>query len=164
MGREQLRYLTVTFWGFDGASHTGELIVHARVADDIVEVFGRIHEARFPVEEMRVVRADEIDEPPTGDGNNTTGFVCRPATGSTTAWSAHAFGLAVDVNPFHNPYQKGDWVLPELAAAYLDRADVRDGMIFEAGPVARAFRDIGWGWGGDFRTLVDWMHFSESGH
>ncbi len=163
VGRDDLRYVTLTFWGFDRAPHTGELIVHARVADDIIEAFRRIYEARVPIEEMRVVRADEIGRPPTGDGNNTSAFVCRPTAGSTTSWSEHAFGLAVDINPFQNPYEKGGWVLPELAAAYLDRTLVREGMIFEGDAVVTAFAAIGWGWGGEFRTLVDWMHFSASG-
>ena len=30
-------------------------------------------------------------------------------------------GLAVDLNPFQNPYRRGDLVLPELASADLDR-------------------------------------------
>ncbi len=159
---EDLRYVTVSFWGFDERAHTGELIVNATVADDIVEVFRRLWESRFPIEEMRVVRAEELDFPPTGDGNNTTAFVCRPIRGGAT-WSQHAYGLAVDVNPFHNPYLKGDRVLPELATAYLDRTDVRPGMVFAGDPVGTAFADIGWAWGGDFRTLADYMHFSSTG-
>ena len=72
---DDLRYLTVSFWGFDRTRHTGELLVNAAVADDIVTVFRRLHRARFPIEEMRVVDAPELDLPPTGDGNNTTAFV-----------------------------------------------------------------------------------------
>ena len=56
------------------------------------------------------------DLAPTGDGNNTSAFVCRPTRGATT-WSAHAYGLAVDVNPFCNPYLKGALVLPKPPAA-----------------------------------------------
>ena len=53
---------------------------------------------------------------PPGDGNNTAAFVCRTAR-KQIRWSAHAYGLAVDVNPFQNPYRRGDLVLPELASA-----------------------------------------------
>ena len=108
---------------------------------------------------MRVVRAEELDAPPTGDGNNTASFVCRRTTGGTS-WSQHAYGLAIDVNPFHNPYERDGRVLPELATAYLDRTEVRPGMILEDDSVVAAFAAIGWGWGGDFRSLVDYMHFS----
>jgi hypothetical protein len=159
---EGLRYLTVAFHGFDGGVHTGELIVAAEVADDVVAAFGDLFAAGFPIEEMRVVEAAELTAPPTGDDNNTTAFVCRPATG-LTRWSAHALGLAVDVNPFQNPYSKGDLVLPELASAYLDRDRDLPGMIVDGGPVVAAFERIGWTWGGRWRSPVDRHHFSQTG-
>ncbi len=159
---EELAYLTVSHYGFDQRFHTGEIIVNASVAEQIVEVFRKLHVARFPIEQMRVITAEEIDAHPTGDWNDTTSFVCRPAVGSGS-WSQHAYGLAIDVNPFHNPYLKGDLVLPELASAYLERDDVRPGMIVEGDVVTRAFAEIGWGWGGHWSTLKDWMHFSQSG-
>lgn len=158
----ELRYVTVSFRGFDGRAHTGELLVHARVADDLVAVFRDLFTARFPIEEMRVVDRPELDAPPTGDGNNTTAFVCRPAVG-LTRWSAHAYGLAVDVNPFHNPYRRGDLVLPELASSYLDRGNVRPGMLLDGGPAVAAFERIGWRWGGRWRSPLDLQHFSETG-
>jgi hypothetical protein len=157
-----LRYVTVSFRGFDGLPHTGELIVAARVADDVAAVFGELYAAGFPIEEMRVVEPAELTAPPTGDDNNTTAFVCRPAVGSTR-WSAHALGLAVDVNPFQNPYSKGDLVLPELATAYLDRDRDLPGMISGGGPVVAAFERIGWKWGGRWTSPVDRHHFSQTG-
>ncbi len=55
-------------------------------------------------------------------------------------------------------------MLPELASAYLDRADVRPGMIVSRDVVNGAFAAIGWGWGGHWRSLKDWMHFSQNGN
>jgi hypothetical protein len=159
---DELSYLTVTHVGFDGESHTGEMIVNASVASDVAGVFGKLYEARFPIEQMRVITAEEVDDHPTGDWNETTSFVCRPAVGSTS-WSYHAYGLAIDVNPFHNPYLKGDLVIPELASAYVDREDLRTGMIVPGDVVTGAFADIGWEWGGNWRSLKDWMHFSSTG-
>jgi hypothetical protein len=153
----------VTFVGFDDRTHTGELVVHGSVADDIVAVFSALHAARFPLEEVRVIAREELTAPATGDGNVTTAFVCRPAVGSTR-WSEHASGLAVDINPFHNPYVRGDLVIPELAGAYVDRTVVRPGMVLPGGPVTVAFRSIGWTWGGDWTgAATDPMHFSRSG-
>lgn len=159
---DDLVYLTLSHFGFDGDLHTGEMIVHATVAEEVTEVFRRLHEARFPVEQMRVIASSEIDTHPTGDSNDTTAFVCRPAVGSSS-WSQHAYGLAIDINPFHNPYVKGDLVLPELASSYVDRDDIRPGMIREGDVVTEAFDSIGWGWGGRWSSLLDWMHFSRSG-
>ncbi|HAS09029.1 MAG TPA: hypothetical protein DCS55_00680, partial [Acidimicrobiaceae bacterium] len=123
----------------------------------VVAGFAHLHERRFPIEEMRIVEAWELDAPPTGDGNNTTAFVCRPTRGSSS-WSEHAQGRAVDINPFHNPYVKGDLVLPELATAYVDRTEVRPGML-TVDDVA-GFTGAGWGWGGHWRSLQDHMHVS----
>jgi hypothetical protein len=159
---DDLVYITMTFWGFDDRPHTGEMVVNATVADDVVKVFRRMYRARFPIEEMRVRRAGEIDLPPTGDGNNTESFDCRNAT-LRGSWSNHAYGLAIDINPFHNPYRKGDLVVPELAEAYLDRGRHRPGMIQPGDVVTRAFDDIGWGWGGRWTSLDDWQHFSVNG-
>ena len=159
---EDLAYVTVSHMGFDGNYHTGEIIVHASVADGVVEVFRLLHEEQFPIEQMRVITKEEIDAPPTGDWNDTTSFVCRPAVGSN-GWSQHAYGLAIDINPFHNPYLKGDLVLPELASAYTDRENTRPGMVYRDDVVYSAFRDLGWSWGGNWNTLKDWMHFSQSG-
>ena len=162
VGLDELRYVTVSFWGFDGGHHTGDLMVHASAAEDIVEVFSRLHRARFPIEELRVMTAEELNAQPTGDDNLSGVFECRPAVQSDS-WSEHARGLAVNINPFHNPYVRGDAIRPELASAYLDRDNVRPGMITPGDVVTQAFADIGWHWGGNWNTLKDWMHFSPSG-
>ena len=31
------------------------------------------------------------------------------------------------------------------------------------GPLVRAFATVGWEWGGDFTTIKDYQHFSQSG-
>lgn len=162
VGLDDLRYLAVSFWGFDERPHTGELLVNASASDDVVEVFRQLYEHRYPIEEMRVTRPEELDAAPTGDGNNTSAFVCRPSRG-TTSWSEHAYGRAVDVNPFHNPYVRGALVLPELASAYTDRARQRPGMIEPGDVVTAAFAQQGWGWGGAWRASKDYMHFSVNG-
>jgi hypothetical protein len=160
---EGLTYLTMSFYGFDGLSHTGEMLVAAEFADGVVEAFRRLWEARFPIEEMRVQDQAEMDAHPTGDGNVSGSFECRPAVGQSGGWSMHAYGLAVDINPFHNPYTKGEAVAPELASSYIDRSDVRPGMILEGDTAVTAFDEMGWGWGGRWTTAKDWMHFSSNG-
>jgi hypothetical protein len=158
-----LRYLTMSFWGFDGRPHTGEMIVNARVAAGVTKVFGKLFAARFPIEEMRVTSRADLDAAPSGDGNNTNAFVCRPVV-TQSQWSAHAFGLAIDVNPFCNPYVKGNLILPELASSYVDRRNARPGMVFPADVTVRAFAAIGWSWGGDWTSPRDLQHFTATGH
>jgi hypothetical protein len=125
-------------------------------------VFARLYRAHFPIEEMRLVTTADLEAHPTGDGNNTAAFVCRAAR-KQARWSAHAYGLAVDVDPFQNPYRRGDLVLPELASSYLDRARARPGMIRQGDVVTAAFAAIGWTWGGTWQSPKDLMHFSATG-
>ncbi|WP_409182351.1 M15 family metallopeptidase [Amycolatopsis sp. VS8301801F10] len=157
-----LRYVTLSFWGFDHRVHTGELLVRKDAAAAVVKAFSELYAQQFPIEEMRITSPAELGAPPTGDGNDTSAFVCRPMRGQKN-WSAHAYGLAVDVNPFCNPYTKDDLVVPELASAYLDRAKVRPGMVTAGGPVVRAFAAAGWQWGGAWKSPVDRMHFTANG-
>lgn len=157
-----LRYVTVVFRGFDGRAHTGELLVNRTVAAGAVKAFEQLFAAGFPIERMVVASKAEVDAPPTGDGNTTGSYACRPVARGTS-WSEHAYGRAIDVNPFQNPYVKGDVVLPELATAYADRSRVLPGMILPGSAVVKAFAANGFSWGGDYRSLKDWMHFSTTG-
>jgi hypothetical protein len=158
----ELAWLRVTYRGFDDARHSGELLVNGSAAADLVTVFRLLYRARFPIEAMGITTPADLDAAPTGDGNVTGSFACRPVRGGTE-FSQHAYGLAVDLDPFQNPYHNGDVVLPELASSYLDRDRLRPGMITPDGPAVRAFASIGWGWGGDFSSLKDYQHFSANG-
>ena len=157
-----LAWIRLTYWGFDGRRHSGEMLVNGSVGDGLVEVFRKLYRVRFPIESMGIARLEDLDAPPTGDGNVTGSFACRPIRGGTE-FSQHAHGLAVDLNPFQNPYRSGDVVLPELASAYLERDWLRPGMITPDGAAVRAFASIGWEWGGDWSSLKDYQHFSLTG-
>jgi hypothetical protein len=160
---DELAYVRLTFWGFDDRRHTGELLLNRSVARDVVDLFRRLYAARFPLEQLAIASQADLEAAPTGDGNGTGSFVCRPTTGSSSTYSQHAYGLAIDLNPFQNPYTKGDLVLPELASSYLDRDRVRPGMITPDGVAVRAFASIGWTWGGTWQSLKDYQHFSQNG-
>ena len=158
----QLRYLTLGFRGFDGRAHTGELVVAASAAVKTVSAFRALFSQGFPIEQMQLPTTEDLNAAPTGDGNDTAGFVCRAARGQTR-FSAHAYGLAIDVNPFQNPFVRGSLVLPELASSYVARGPVRDGMFEPGSSAVRAFTDEGWTWGGTFSRPKDYQHFSLTG-
>ena len=157
-----LRLVGVTSWGFDGRTRRGELVVHRDVAADTVEVFRQLHAARFPL--RRVVTAERYgaDDDRLMAANATSAYNCRAITGGT-GFSEHAYGRAIDVNPIQNPYVRGTTVEPPAGRDYLDRRTVRPGMVVAGDAVVRAFASVGWGWGGNFRTLKDYQHFSRSG-
>jgi poly-gamma-glutamate synthesis protein (capsule biosynthesis protein) len=96
------------------------------------------------------------------DANNTSAFNCRRATGSSR-WSEHAYGRAIDINPVQNPYVSGSTVLPPRGRKFVDRSRKHPAMIRRRGPVVRAFRDIGWEWGGLWSSVKDYQHFSKTG-
>jgi hypothetical protein len=157
-----LRLLEVSHLGFDGRVHRGQIVVHRSAATAVVEVFRRLYDARFPVQRMVTVDRYGGDDDASMAANNTSAYNCRRTTGGT-GWSEHAYGAALDINPVQNPYVRGDVVAPEAGRAYLDRSDVRPGMVTAGDTVVRAFAAAGWEWGGNFRTLKDYQHFSASG-
>lgn len=162
-----LRHVQVSYWDFDGEVRTGPLIVHEGVSRDILWVFRRLFRARFPIQRILLpprwrppTPADYWDREPTSP---TAAFNCRPATGSTTL-SQHAYGWAIDINPLQNPYVRSDGsTLRHIAEPYRNRSRDRTGMIHDGDVVVRSFAAIGWEWGGHWRTLKDYMHFSLTG-
>lgn len=112
---------------------------------------------------MRVVTNADLSARPTGDGNDTSAFACRAATGRTR-FAAHASGIAIDVDPFQNPLQRRDGlVIPGLAPAYARPSAVRPGMVEPGDVVVRAFGAIGWTRGATFTAPKDTMHVSADG-
>ena len=153
-----LRLITMDHWGFDGQPHRGELVVHKTVADGVVSVFGRLFAARFPILRMERIEHFDGDDDASMAADNTSSFNCREITGGS-GFSVHSWGMAIDINPVENPYIRDGVVLPPASEAYLDRLDVRPGMIVDGDLVVEAFASIGFTWGGDWERLKDYQHF-----
>jgi hypothetical protein len=168
-----LRLLTVRYRGFDNRSHSGSMVVNARVAAPLQRVFAQLYDLRFPIRHMQFgdTYGALKDLPP--DGDFTASFECRqasasPCTGVTTnkttgSWSEHAYGEAIDLNPVENPYVGCGMTRDKTALSFVDRSRVRRGMVTPA--VVAAFASIGWSWGGAWAgSTKDYMHFSINGH
>jgi hypothetical protein len=69
-------------------------------------------------------------------------YNCRPTT-SGGSKSAHSWAAAVDVNPAKNPFSAKAVLITDMPPAF-----------------RKAFKDNGFGWGGDWRSCKDAMHFS----
>jgi hypothetical protein len=159
----ELRTVRLSYWGFDGRAHEGALVVNRRVTTDVVAVFRRLYEARFPIRRMQPVSAYRGSDDASMAADNTSAFNCRRAVGSATgSWSSHAYGLAIDVNPRENPYVLGSRVLPSAGRAYVNRSRARPGMASAAGVLVNAFAARGWEWGGRWNS-PDYQHFSTTG-
>jgi hypothetical protein len=165
-----LRLLTVPYRGFDGRRHTGQLIVNKQAARPLAGVFGELYRLHFPIRHMRLADVYGPSRSRPRDGDVSGSFECRQAVASpcagarrgTGSWSMHAYGLAVDLNPVENPYVGCGRSRDPAARPYRDRSRHRPGMVTPR--VVRAFRSIGWGWGGSWTgNTKDYMHFSASG-
>jgi hypothetical protein len=162
VGPEQLRTIQLSYWNFDGRPQLGRLVVHQRVARDVVTAFRRLYVARFPIRRMVPVSRYRGSDDASMAADNTSGFNCRFVSG-TSRWSMHAYGLAIDVNPVENPYVSRGRVSPPAGNRYLDRSRRRPGMALRGGVLVRAFAAVGWKWGGHWRGSLDYQHFSTTG-
>lgn len=158
-----LRAVEVDHVTADGHPARGVLVVNRAVVDEVVVIFQRLYEARYPITSMRPVDEFGADDDASMAADNTSAFNCRTVTGGS-AWSRHAFGTAIDINPITNPYVRdqagGDrTVLPPAGSAFVDRSAHHPAMIRSGDVVTRAFAAAGWRWGGDYVTLKDHHHF-----
>ncbi|QXJ22965.1 M15 family metallopeptidase [Actinomadura graeca] len=159
-----LRMIEMTYWGMDGKTHPdGRLVVNASAARDLVKVFKRLYDIRYPIRRMEPVDVYKGSDFDSIEAGNTSAFNCRNATGSTS-FSQHAYGLAVDLNTCENPYVYADGhVAHKDCAKYKNRKSRAPGVIHAGDKVVKAFASIGWGWGGEWSGAKDYQHFSSSG-
>lgn len=157
---DDLRYLKVTHWGFDQKRHVGELIVHAQVAEEVLEIFKELYEVEYPIEKMVLVDDYYADDNLSMADNNSSAFNYRLIAG-TNKLSNHAMGLAIDINPLQNPYVSGNSIMPDAGKDYIDRETYQQGMIILDDPCYTAFTSRGWIWGGSWKSIKDYQHFEK---
>lgn len=158
-----LRYLRMLYVGFDGQPHVGEMVVNAQIADTVLEIFRILYDSGYQIEKMRLIDDYGGDDDASCLDNNTSCFNYRVVEGSTNL-SRHAYGMAIDINPFYNPYvtyEDGiENISPEGSEPYADRsADFPHKIGGEGDLCLELFEERGFTWGGDWRTLKDYQHF-----
>lgn len=156
---DDLRIIRMNYWGFDGAVHPdGELMVNKDVAGQLTAAFRTMFDAGFPIRQMQLIEHYGGSDDASMATDNSSAFNCRPITGGG-GFSLHSYGRAIDINTIENPYVKGSVVLPAAGEEFLDRADVRPGMIVAGDPTVAAFAAIGFDWGGSWTSPKDYQHF-----
>ncbi|PRY62678.1 D-alanyl-D-alanine carboxypeptidase-like protein [Knoellia remsis] len=154
---EDLRIIDMTYRGFDGEDHVGQLMVHEDIARDTINAFRVLYREGFPIRRMELIENYGGDDDASMAADNTSAFNCRAITGGTR-YSVHSYGKAIDINTIENPYVKGTLVLPPAGAEFLDRTDVRPGMLVDGSAEVEAFTSRGFDWGGHWTTLKDYQH------
>jgi hypothetical protein len=154
----------MSFWGFDGRPHVGTLVVNRSVSSSVESAFRSMYAARFPLRRLQPVSVYGGSDNRSMVADNTSAFNCRYAVSNgPKSWSMHAYGEAIDINPLENPYRLDGKVLPPAGAPYMDRGNVRPGMIVAGTAPTQAFAAVGWGWGGNWSSTPDYQHFSVNG-
>ncbi len=159
---EDLRYLHVLHVGFDGQSHEGEIVCNKFIAEDLLEIFEALYEAKYPIEKIRLVDEYGADDESSMADNNTSSFNFRFIS-HTTKVSKHGYGLAMDINTLYNPYVKtvnGQLSIePANAVEYVDRSKDFEHKIDENDLAYQLFIAHGFEWGGAWKNSKDYQHF-----
>ncbi|WP_053956769.1 M15 family metallopeptidase [Inediibacterium massiliense] len=159
---DDLAYARVCYVGFDNQDHQGELIVHKKVAKEVVEIFEELYKSKFPIEKIKLIDEYGASDELSMADNNTSAFCFREVTGNNKNLSKHSYGIAIDINPIQNPYIKGKKVAPLQGKQYMNRLHIQKGMIVKDDICYKAFKNRGWTWGGEWKSLKDYQHFEKN--
>lgn len=157
-----LRQVRLRHHDANGNTQLGTIIVHMDAVDTITDAFRAAYTDGFPIYSLTPIHEYHGDDNASMAANNTSAFNCRRVSGSS-AWSEHAYGTAIDINPLWNPYVTKAKVFPHEGRPYTDRTSAKPGMITLDSSLTKAFLKNGWGWGGTWRKTKDYQHFSKSG-
>lgn len=164
---EDLHYVGLRYIDFNGQEQTGELICNKAIAQDMVEIFHELYRNEYRIESVRLIDEYGGDDTASMAENNTSCFNYRVVDG-TTNLSKHAYGLAIDVNPYYNPYvvfhrnaDGSDYISPPGSEIYADRSQSFACKIDENDLCYRLFTAHGFTWGGNWNSTKDYQHFQK---
>ena len=160
--RKRQRLVTVKYYSSDKLIHRGQLVIDVDLKNDIKKVFALTLKEHFPIYSVIPISAKRFrkdnrwDDELSMGANNTSAFNYREITGGGRL-SNHAYGRAIDINTFFNPYIKGNIILPR-GATYDPKIE---GTFTADNPIVREFIRLGWDWGGNWTSPKDYQHFEK---
>jgi len=155
---DSLSMIDVYYCSFDGLRHQGQILVDAKLEDDIYEIFELIDRLRFPVGKVIPIVSYRWEDNDSMADNNSSAFNFR-VIADTNKLSLHSFGRAVDINPLQNPVIYPNGIIAPAGAVYRPG----DSGTFSANhPVVDEFIKRGWHWGGNFNQPKDYHHFEKT--
>lgn len=165
--KEDLVYMKIKHYGFDGELHVGELVVNEKIASAVEQVFTGLLDLKYPIEKIRLIDEYDAKDEASMTDNNTSAFCYRTIAGKDKL-SKHALGLAIDINPLYNPcitFNKDGSIKkvePEAGRAYIERDASDPRRIKKGSGIYKLFIENGFIWGGDWNSLKDYQHFEYS--
>ena len=165
---DDLNYVGLKYIDCEGKEQTGELICNKAVAQDMTEIFYELYRNEYRLERVRLIDEYGGDDTASMADNNTSCFNYRVVDG-TSNLSKHAYGLAIDVNPYYNPYvvfqrnaDGSDYISPPGSEVYADRSQSFAYKIDENDLCYRLFTEHGFTWGGNWNSTKDYQHFQKT--
>ena len=160
VGLDKLSYIQLTYWDFKGKERVGELIVNSAISSKVCRVFEALYSSGYSIRQMRLVSDFKANDDASMRADNTSAFNCRLMTGSKSKWSNHSYGLAIDLNPFENPYiSKSGKVSPKEASKFAKREHFNRALLLKDDVAVKAFLNDGFIWGGNWHSVKDYQHF-----
>lgn len=158
-GPEDLRALEINHINYKGRIRRGRIVVATTALPTVRKALKRAFKADFRIRRMIPVDHYGGSDDRSMRADNTSAYACRPLPSG--AWSRHAYGDAIDINPRRNPHLLTP-LAPPNGRRFVDRTPLRPGMIGRNSVVTRVFLRNGWGWGAVYRS-PDYQHFSSTG-
>ena len=179
---DDLSYLTIPYYDFEGNTKQGHMVVNAKLADEVLLIFEELYKIKYPIEKMDIIDNYTGSKNKTGskldyasiDANNTSAFNDRKTvttSGEGNTVSAHAYGQAIDINPQINPYINSDGSCAHKnAKKYTKNRDTKEGWsdtekaacITKDSRIYKIFEKYGWTWLGKSDNTGDTQHFEKT--
>ncbi len=160
VGLDKLSYIQLKYRDFKGKERVGELIVNSAISSKVCRVFRALYNGSYPIRQMRLVSDFKANDDASMKADNTSAFNCRLMTGSKSKWSNHSYGLAIDLNPFENPYiSKSGKVSPKEGSKFAKREHFNKALLLRDDIAVKAFLNEGFIWGGNWHSVKDYQHF-----
>lgn len=164
---DSLDIIPLSYWGFDGVLHCGQIVMHKSVMQDTKQFFDAALEMKFPIQKVIPISNGKYtwNDAASCSDNNSSGYNYRRIAG-TNKISQHARGCAFDINPVQNIYihygenREETFRFPE-SAVYDENAR---GTLTAAHPLVLLMKRLGWEWGGDWKPesgRTDYQHFEK---
>lgn len=166
--RSDLRYLQLLHYNYNGQIVCGEMVCNKAIANDVKEAFKELFQAKYQIERMRLIDDYNANDDKSMRANNTSSFCYRTVAGSKTL-SLHAHGMAIDINPLHNPMVKRNSagnitkIQPDTDTArkYANRNSKLPHIIDHNDLCYKVFIKHGFSWGGAWKRSKDYQHFEK---
>ena len=148
-----------------GTSENGLFVMTTEALVSSLKILSSLLGRHYGRQVILLIDEYDGDDLASMEDNNTSCFNYRPVEG-TSSLSKHALGLAIDINPFYNPYitynkDGSEKVSPANASAYADRTASFPYKIDENDLCYQLFKQHGFTWGGHWNSCKDYQHFQK---